>query len=158
MRRASLLALPSFVLLLLVAAAPAVADHCGAKATVKPASGPPSTVFVFRTNLGAASDLTLSRNGVAERTVFLRGDGFVRYDITTAAGDQGTWRARAEVRGHEQCVGEANFTVIEAPDTSTLPGPPSPFVPSVLVLAGAIGLTLGVRRAVQPKHVPDRSR
>jgi hypothetical protein len=143
MRRAVLLALPLIALLLIVTAAPAMADHCGAKATVRPASGPPGTVFVFRTNLGAASNLTLYRDGEAQRTVFLRGDGFVRYDIATGRGDLGSWLARAAVHGHDHCRGEATFTVVGAPDTSAAPPAPSPIAAVVLLVAGLIGFGLG---------------
>ena len=74
-------ALTSIVLLSLPA--PASADHCGADATVSPASGPPGTTFVFRTNLGAPSELQVFRNERLVKVVPLDGQAFVRYRIRT---------------------------------------------------------------------------
>ncbi|HEX5589688.1 MAG TPA: hypothetical protein VFX65_05310 [Candidatus Limnocylindrales bacterium] len=105
-------------LLVLWLPGPALADHCGADATISPPTGPPGTTFVFRTNLGAPSDLRVYRNGRLVRDVYLAGDGFVRYRIRTVAGDTGDWRARAEVRGSPECAAEVSFTVIGPPDTS----------------------------------------
>jgi hypothetical protein len=105
---------------LLVLGVPAVvsADHCGAVGSITPVSGPPGTTFVFRTNLGAPSDLRIHRNERLVREVYLAGDADVRYRIRTGPGDAGTWRARAEVRGFPDCITELTFVVVGAPDTS----------------------------------------
>jgi hypothetical protein len=125
------------------------ADHCGAAATISPSSGPPGTTFVFRTNLGAPSDLRLYRNDRLVAEQFLDGEAFVQYDITTESGDEGRWRARAEVRGQPECAAEASFVVLGAPDTSTASTPStasSTVVPAV-VLALLAGFGLGLRRS-----------
>src|SRR5512141_2047424 len=93
--------------LLLIAPSQVLADHCGATATITPTVGPPGTTFVFRTNLGAPSDLRMYRNGSLVDSVPLTGDGFVRYAIRTGPGDAGAWRARAVVRGSPDCAAEA---------------------------------------------------
>jgi hypothetical protein len=98
------------------------ADHCGATGTITPSHGPAGSIFVFRTNLGAPSDLSLYRNGSLVRSVTLPGDGFVRYAIRTDSGDAGRWRARAVVRGSPDCVAEVMFTVGGPPDTATASG------------------------------------
>lgn len=132
---------------LLIAPATVFADHCGATATVTPASGPPRTTFVFRTNLGAPSDLHLYRNGTLVRSVALDGNGFVTYAIRTSAADLGTWRARAVVRGQGGCAAEATFTLIGTPDTSTINEPAVPSVPwAVAPIAGAIAWAFGFQR------------
>jgi len=95
------------------------ADHCGAVGSITPASGPPGTTFVFRTNLGSPSDLRIYRNERLVREVFLASDADVRYRIRTGAGDAGTWRARAEVRGFPDGITEVSFVVVATPDTST---------------------------------------
>ena len=143
--------------------APVSADHCGASATVTPSSGPPGTTFVFRTNLGAPSTLYLYRDDTLVRSVRLRGDGPVRFAIATRAGDSGTWRARAEVRGSPSCAAEASFRVLGAPDTATIPVAWPGDVPWP-VLAGAawLGSVLGLRRSgtasgrCRPSGAPSR--
>lgn len=136
----------------------ALADHCGADATISPTAGPPGTTFVFRTNLGAPSDLRVYRNDTLVREVYLAGDGFVRYRIRTTAGDVGAWRARAEVRGFPDCAAEVSFTVIGPPDTSV--GTHGPLVPppssgTTLIWAAGLaafiaGLALPARRRRLP--------
>jgi hypothetical protein len=102
---------------------------------------------VFETNLGAPSDLHLYRDGKRMRSVFLDDDDFVTYAIETRAGDSGTWRARAEVRGHTECAAEATFTVVGTPDTSTASESSRRSVPWVLVLiAGAAAWAVAFRR------------
>lgn len=59
MRLTRLVLLLPLVALLAIAPTPVLADHCGAGATIAPSSGPPGTTFVFKTNLGAPSDLHL---------------------------------------------------------------------------------------------------
>jgi hypothetical protein len=136
------------MLALAVGPAPALADHCGADATVTPASGPAGTTFVFSTDLGAPSDLSLYREGTLVRSVPLEAVGPVHYEIRTGAGDAGSWRARAVVRGSPACAAEASFTVVGTPDTST-DAPPAPRpLPWLLVLvAGAIVSRLVFQRA-----------
>ena len=101
----------------------ASADHCGADATVSPASGPPGTTFVFRTNLGAPSELQVFRDEQLVKAVPLDGQAFVRYRIRTGPGDTGTWRAHAAVVGRPDCVAEASFSVVGPPDTATVASP-----------------------------------
>lgn len=101
-------------------AVPASADHCGADATVSPVSGPPGTTFVFRTNLGAPSQLQVFRDERLMKVISLDGHGFVRYRIRTGPGDAGTWRAHAAVVGRPDCVAEASFSVVGPPDTATV--------------------------------------
>ena len=125
------------LLLALVVPASVSADHCGADATISPASGPPGTTFVFQTNLGAPSDLSLHRNGDFVGKFSLEGNGLVRYAIPTTSGDAGQWRARAEVRGQAECAAEASFVVIATPDTSSASVAP---LASVLLVAAGLGL------------------
>lgn len=121
-----LLSVAAFIAVLVLGGPAKVsADHCGAVGSITPASGPPGTTFVFRTNLGAPSDLRIYRNERLVREVFLAGDADVRYRIRTGPGDAGTWRARAEVRGFPDCIMELTFVVVGAPDTSTRPIPTS---------------------------------
>ena len=117
-RFARLVPLAALLLPLAIPSA-ASADHCGADTTITPSSGPPGATFVFRTNLGAPSDLRVYRNDTLVKQAFLEDDRPVRYDIETAAGDLGNWRARAEVRGRTECAAEGTFTVLGTPDTST---------------------------------------
>jgi hypothetical protein len=140
--------LPLAALLVLLVAPPVSADHCGAAATVSPASGPAGTTFVFRTNLGAASDLRLYRDDRLVKEVFLEGDGFVRYDIETGPGDAGHWRARAEVRTQTDCSAEASFTVLEIPDTATDRDPLAPAILASVVGAALAGLGICHWRSV----------
>lgn len=148
MRRTRFALLLPLLVVLAVAPSPVLADHCGAGATITPRSGPPGTTFVFRTNLGAPTDLHLYHDGTLVRSVFLDDSDFVRYAIKTGAGDAGSWRARAEARGFPDCAAEATFTVVGTPDTSTDP-PPSPGEPSWLfeALAGGIAFLLALRRS-----------
>ena len=78
---------------------------------------------------------------------FLDGDGFVQYNIRTQSGDEGRWRAQAEVRGQPEYAAEASFLVLGAPDTSTasIPSNASATVVSALVLAVLAGFGLGLR-------------
>ncbi len=127
------------------------ADHCGGVATISPSWGPPGTTFVFRTNLGAASDLSLYQDGRLVRTVYLRGSGFVRYAIRTTEADRGRWRARAEVRGHPECAAQATFTVGGAPETdapATLDPVDggAPASPVILVGAALTSFWIALRR------------
>jgi hypothetical protein len=135
------------LLALLLAPASAMADHCGAAATVTPASGPAGTEFVFETNLGAPSDLRLYRNGAEIRSAFLDDADFVTYVIATGPGDLGTWLARAEVRGDEECSAEATFIVAGPPDTSTAATHAPPGAPPLLfvVLAGVGAFLMALR-------------
>jgi len=136
---------------LLTTPAIVLADHCGAGATVTPTSGPPGTKFVFETNLGAPSDLHLYRDGKLMRSVFLDDDDFVTYAIRTRAGDAGTWRARAEVRGQTECAAEATFTVVGTPDTSTASESSPRSLPWGLALvAGAVAGAVAFRRLRVP--------
>jgi hypothetical protein len=120
----------------------ASADHCGAPATISRPWGPPGTTFVFRTNLGAPSDLFLYQDGRLVRSISLPGDGAIRYAIRTTAADGGRWRARAVVRGSPGCAAETSFTVGDAPDTDASAEPgwvekgSSPW-PSPWILASA---------------------
>lgn len=126
-------------------AEPVAADHCGSDATVSPTSGPPGTTFVFRSYLGAPSELRVYRNDVLVRQVELPGQGFERYRIRTGPGDAGSWRARAEVVGRPDCAAEATFTVIGAPDTSTdLRGDQSPPIGTAVAIGAGLATTLGV--------------
>jgi hypothetical protein len=135
------------MLLALAVPSPVTADHCGAAATIAPISGPPGTTFVFRTNLGAPSDLRVYRNGLVKEA-FLEGDGDVRYDIATASRDAGQWRARAEVRGQTDCAAEAAFTVLGTPNTSAANAPPSSpgFSLLITIAAGVAAFGLALRR------------
>lgn len=131
-------------------AQPATADHCGYDATISPASGPAGTTFVFRTWLGATSDLRIYRDDVLVREVELR-QGAERYRIRTGPGDEGHWRARAEVQGRPDCAAEATFTVTGLPDTSTDPrGDGYPFIGAAsaigVAMASAAVVFVGVRR------------
>jgi hypothetical protein len=112
-----------------------------------PASAAAGSTFVFETNLGAPSDLSLYRNGRLVRTVHLAESGAVRYEIATRASDAGAWRAHAEVRGQPQCSADATFTVLGLPDTATapLPSPPGLFAGlTLLAIAGALAIWLRV--------------
>jgi hypothetical protein len=116
------LSVAGFILIIVLWQPPAVsADHCGAAATISPASGPPGTTLVFRTNLGSRSDLRIYKGDRLVREVALDGSGDVRYRIGTAPGDAGVWRARAEVRGRPDCGAEVSFAVVGPPDTSVRP-------------------------------------
>lgn len=150
--RRALLAPMAALLLTIAVPMSVLADHCGGAATITPASGRPGTTFVFRTNLGAASDLRVYRNEDLVREVFLEGDGYVRYDIKTAAGDAGSWRARAEVRGQTECAAEVSFIVSGTPETSTSDPPISPTAPAGLVAlaAGVAAFGLAIRRLSRP--------
>jgi hypothetical protein len=133
--------------LLLIAPSHVLADHCGATGTITPSHGPPGTIFVFRTNLGAPSDLSLYRNGSPVRSVTLPGDGFVRYAIRTESGDEGTWRARAVVRGSPDCAAEVTFAVGGPPDTATasdrlLPKQPGGAPVSLILVAAGLAAFL----------------
>lgn len=134
---------------------PVHADHCGADATIEPTSGPPGTVFVFETNLGAPSTLRLFRDGrLVDRVAFDDG-GPIEYEIATRSGDAGDWYAIAQVRGNSECDAEASFTVLGTPDTSTIDVPTAPSRPVFLALAaGLVGLVLGLRRYTA--RLPDR--
>ena len=138
MRLRRLALLVPVIALLAIAPTPALADHCGAAATITPSSGPPGTDFVFKTNLGAPSDLHLYRDSTLVRSVFLDDSDFVSFTIETGSGDAGSWRARAELRGQTECAAEATFTVVGTPDTSTEPAS-SPAGPPWLLLALAGG-------------------
>jgi hypothetical protein len=87
------------------------ADHCGGKATVTPERGPVGTAFVFETNQGAPTNLRFFHRGVQVAVVTLPGDGFVSYTFVAGPGDEGEWRARAEVQVQPDCYGEATFVV-----------------------------------------------
>ena len=133
--------------LLLLAPSPVLADHCGGSATITPALGPPGTTFVFRTNLGAPSDLNLYRNGALVKSVALTGAGDVRYSIRTGPGDAGSWRARAETRGNADCAAEATFKVVRAPDTSTDPEPRGDAPLWIILIAiGSAAVFVGLSR------------
>jgi hypothetical protein len=146
MRLRRLALLVPVIALLAIAPTPALADHCGAAATITPSSGPPGTHFVFETNLGAPSDLHLYRDSTLVRSVFLDDSDVVSYAIETGSGDAGSWRARAEVRGQTGCAAEATFTVVGTPDTSTEPvsSPAGPLW-LLLALAGAAFATALMR-------------
>jgi hypothetical protein len=148
MRVDRLLRVIALIAMLMLAPSPVLADHCGAAATVSPRSGPPGTTFIFETNLGAASDLRLYRNGRLVAAVALDGDSFVRYEIRTGPGDVGTWRARAEVRGQSECAAEATFTVGGTPDTSLSPELSSEPSASILIVVaiGLVAFATGIRR------------
>lgn len=129
-----------------------IADHCGADATISPQAGPPGTTFVFTTDLGAPSDLRLFRDERPIKTVFLAGDGFVTFQIVTGRNDSGRWRARAEVRGSPDCVAEAFFVVLEAPDTSTSPSAGRLLAGALIVGAGILAFTLALVRQVHRRR------
>jgi hypothetical protein len=148
MRPRRLVLVLSLLAVLALMPAPVLADHCGADATVTPASGPAGTTFVFSTDLGAPSELSLYRDGTLVRSVSLDASGPVRYEIRTGTGDAGSWRARAEVRGSPGCAAEATFTVVGTPDTSTDAPPDSrPALWLAVLLAGAIASALVLRRS-----------
>lgn len=149
MRPARLALLLPLLVLLAVAPAPVLADHCGAGATITPRSGSPGTTFVFRTNLGAPTDLHLYLGGTLIRSVFIDDGDAVRYAIKTGPGDAGSWLVRAEVRGFPDCAADASFTVAGTPDTSTEPAP-SPGARTWLLeaVAGGIAVLLALRRSV----------
>jgi hypothetical protein len=135
------------VLVLGLASPPASrADHCGGAATVEPASGPIGTTFVFRTSLGATTNLYLYRGGTLVRTDTLAGDGSVTYRVRTGPGDAGRWRIRAAVQGGETCYGEARFRVTAIPDTSTAPAQPAGAPWPLAGLAALAGVLLGLFR------------
>lgn len=144
-------------IVLLSQPAPASADHCGAEATVSPASGPPGTTFVFRTNLGAPSELEVFRNERLVKVVPLDGDAFVRYRIRTGPGDAGAWRAHAAVVGRPDCVAEASFSVVGPPDTATVASPRTPRVERGaepwIAIAWAIAFLVVVGRPRKPRGV-----
>jgi hypothetical protein len=142
------------VLFGLVAPMPVAADHCGAAATVLPASGPAGGAFVFRTNLGAQSDLRFYRNEQLVGEVFLAGDGFVEFAIQTHRGQDGEWRAQAQVRGRPDCAAEASFTVLpagDAPSTDTFATFDIPAWAPIVGAAGLGGLLLIVSRRRQSR-------
>lgn len=88
-----------------------LADHCGGLATVEPKHGPPGTVFMFRANVGAPSELTFYHDGTWAGSVFLSGSGEVSYSISSRVADVGHWAARAAVIATPECYGEAEFEV-----------------------------------------------
>jgi hypothetical protein len=137
--------------LLPLAPSPVLADHCGSSATMTPAVGPPGTIFVFQTNLGAPSDLDLYRNDLLVKSVPLTDSGPVRYPIRTGPGDSGAWRAHAAIRGRPDCVAEASFAVVGPPDTSTasdplLPTPSSGALVWIMLVAAGLGAFVGLWR------------
>jgi hypothetical protein len=150
MKRRWALALAGIVAALAIPA-PASADMCGGVSSVTPTAGPIGTTFVFRTNLGAPSDLYLYQEGVLRRTASLDGSGYVSYRLRTGPGDGGHWIARAETRGFSECFTESAFTVTDAPDTSTIgsvvPPPGGGGVQAFLLMLAAIsGLIVGLVR------------
>ena len=137
------------------------ADHCGAGATISPSWGPPGTTFVFRTNVGAPSDLRLYHDGRLVRTVYLSGTRSVRYAIRTTEADRGRWRARAEVRGSPECAAQASFAVGGAPETDAAApldridgGVPSS--PVLLVGAALTSFWIALRRVGHQGRGPGR--
>ncbi len=133
-----------------VGASIASADSCGSDATITPASGPPGTTFVFRTNLGEPSDIYVYRNGHLVKTDFDPGNADIRYEVTANA--PGRWRVRAELRSSPQCAAEATFVVVGTPDTATA-GPIEggstsgwPLAVLVSLIAGAIACGVAFRR------------
>ena len=120
------------------------ADHCGGAASVDPISGPAGTAFVFRTNVGAPSDLSIFHDGRPVRQAYLPRSGDVSYVIRTSQGDDGTWRIRAAVRGHEVCYAEATFTVGGLPETSTLSTRSPSAKTDVFVVGGLGGLAFAL--------------
>ena len=138
----------------------ASADHCGADATVSPASGPPGTTFVFRTNLGAPSELQVFRDERLVKVVSLDDHGFVRYRIRTGPGDAGTWRAHAAVVGRPDCVAEVSFSVVSPPDTATLASTGAPLreagAATLIAVAGWVAFLLVIGRAGERRSIrPD---
>jgi hypothetical protein len=134
---------------LLVLATPTVslADICGGIATVAPSSGPAGTTFLFRTNQGAATNVYVYHDGKLVRTDRLVVDGFVSYRIRTDNGDEGGWRVRAAVQGHQQCYGEARFHVTGVPDTSTVENGGSRWPVALAILVGAFAFVCTFRRS-----------
>jgi len=136
----------SLALMVLALPQAGYADHCGGIATVEPASGPPGTTFIFRTNQGGPTNVYLYHDGTLVRTDTLEGDGSVTYRIHTEAGDEGPWRVRAAVQGQEGCAGTARFRVTSLPDTASPPIGPGGWTEAVALLAGAISLAWTLRR------------
>ncbi len=158
MRLARLVLLLPLIVLLAIAPTPVLADHCGAAATIMPSSGPPGTDFVFKTNLGAPSDLHLYRDGKLVRSVFLDDSDFVSYAIKTGPGDAGAWRARAEVRGFPDCAAEAAFTIVGTPETSTEPASATAGPPWLLLaLAGGVAFVAALRRSATRSGTASRA-
>lgn len=129
----------------------AYADMCGGSASVAPDHGPPGTTFVFSTNVGAPSDLTLYHDGAWAGSEFLPGSGDVSYSIHSTTADIGHWRARAAVFNHPECFGEAEFDV----DGSAGEVPAAVY--AVLVGATLIVLLLLGRWTARRRPCRDRS-
>ncbi|MEW6224113.1 MAG: hypothetical protein AB1627_05735 [Chloroflexota bacterium] len=132
----------------LVWPASANADHCGGKATVTPERGPVGTEFVFETNQGAPTNLRFFHGGVQVVVVTLPGDGFVSYTFVAAPGDEGEWRARAEVQVQPDCYGEATF-VVDGGAATSLEGPlgvVAALAAGAVVMVVALAVALAVRR------------
>ena len=141
--RAFLLAVVTALLVLAVPAA-VQADRCGGRATVDPESGPPGTAFVFRTNVGASSDLTLTKNGEVVGVVPLNGSGDVSFTYTSQPGDEGEWVATALVRSAPDCGAEARFTVTGLASPALGGTAASPILPAAPNPTTAQGPSLGV--------------
>jgi len=126
------------------------ADHCGGKATVTPERGPVGTEFVFDTDQGAPTNLRFFHRGVQVAVVTLPGDGFVSYTFVAGPGDEGEWRARAEVQVQPDCYGEATFVVdgnAASPDTgSSVDARPLVLAAGAVVMVVALAFGLAVRR------------
>lgn len=152
MRRFGITAIVSLLVLGLASPPAAMADVCGASATIEPSSGPPGTTFMFRTNQGAPTNLYVYRDGKLVRTAKLAGDGFVFYQIRTSSGDAGQWRARAAVQGHEECYGEATFRVTNMPDTSTVQKTAGWSPWPLMVALGLLAFLLVWRRSPATRH------
>lgn len=152
LRRLRFLTVPAFIALLVLGAPASVAaDHCGETGSITPASGPPGTTFVFRTNLGSPSILRIYRDERLVREVSLAGDADVRYRIRTGPGDGGMWRARAEVRGRPDCYTELSFVVVDPPETSTSALGAAPTSRrSIAALAAVAGLLAFIVVLAQP--------
>jgi hypothetical protein len=141
------LAIASVAILVLAFPRPSLADHCGGIASVEPSAGPAGTTFVFRTNLGAATNVYLYHDGELVRTDARSGTGSVTYRIRTGPGDEGRWRVRAAVQGHEECSSHARFRVTGPPDTSTPGRSPGGWTSGLALLAGGIAFAWAVRRS-----------
>jgi len=147
-RRRAIAALGSLaVVLALAAPAQVLADHCGADATVTPPSGPVGTTFVFATNLGEPSDLSVYRDGSLVAEASIPDSGSFTYPIPTGPVDAGSWRVHAQLHSSPECAADATFTVLGSPDTSTASPTPSPgWLGPLVLLAGALGFACVWRR------------
>jgi hypothetical protein len=124
--------------------------------TVKPASGPPGTEFVFSGSGYSPTELRLTRDGAAPRVVPLSPAGADPFQFSIVAGDAdvGKWKAVA-VDAAKNCEGTATIRIV-LPGTSTLaesaPADKTPVLAAFAGLAGVFVLSAAfiLRRSRRP--------